>query len=379
MSKLAPQTSAAFHELMDLLKGADANFTEGFRAVGDEISEIEGYRWLTEILSVALDCFVWADAARPQMVSLVGPTRKFGGDNADALYHYSALDPQRSYVLRGRRTDAVYVSITIYGGPDDGRWSNRIVATVNDRDLTFAPDGSFEIELRAMPPGGGTAVDASPGGVHASPGRPVVQLEADAVCVVTRDYHADPFSRRPTEWSIEALEASPAPRLTDAAMAARFRATANFLRELTGLCPLPYDESKWNTVDDPWPVPAVTYGWAAGDASYAMGAFRLEADEALVMEGRSPKCAFWNLCLWNPYLQTYDYRYEPVTINGEQCRLEADGSWRIVIAAKDPGVANWVSTAGHERGRIWFRWFLADELPPRPTTRLVKLNRGQTP
>jgi hypothetical protein len=367
MPKHAPETAAAFHELLDLLQGADANFTEGFRAVGDEISEVEGYRWLTETLSVALDCFLWADTARPEMVSLVGPTRKFGGDNADAVYHYAALDPRRSYVLRGRRTDAVYISVTVYGGPDDGRWSNRIVATVNDRDLTFASDGSFEIELRAM-----TAEGNAPSRVESSPGRRVVQLDAETVCLVTRDYHADPFAGHRTEWSIKAVESAPAPRPTDGETARRFRATTNFLRELTSLCPLPYDDSKWNSVEEPWPVPAVTYGWAAGDASYAMGAFRLAEDEALVLEGRSPKCAFWNLCLWNPFLQTYDYRYEPVTINGEQCRLEADGSWRIVVAAKNPGVANWVSTAGHERGRIWFRWFLAEELPPRPSARIVK-------
>lgn len=363
MPKLAPQTAAAFHEMIDLIKGADANFTEGFRAVGDRVSEIEGYRWLTEVLSVALDCFVWADTARPEMVSLVGPTRKFGGDNADAVYHYAALDPRRGYVLRGRRTDAVYVSVTIYGGPDDGRWSNRIVATANDRTLDIAADGTFELVLRPMPREGEEALP---------PARNTVQLDAETVCLVTRDYHADPFRGRRTEWSIEATAASPPPRLTDEEVARRFRATTNFLRELTGLCPLPYDDSKWNTIDEPWPVPPVTYGWAAGDAAYAMGAFRLAEDEALVIEGRSPACAFWNLCLWNPYLQTYDYRYESVTINGEQVRYEADGSWRIVVAAKDPGVANWVSTAGHERGRIWLRWFLAEAVPERPSTRVVK-------
>ncbi|HEV3227178.1 MAG TPA: DUF1214 domain-containing protein, partial [Acidimicrobiales bacterium] len=90
------------------------------------------------------------------------------------------------------------------------------------------------------------------------------------------------------------------------------------------------------------------------------------------IEGRSPKCAFWNLCLWNQFLQTYDYRYEPVTINGGQCTYEPDGSWRLVVAHEDPGVANWLSTAGHREGRLWFRWFLAESVPQRPTTRVVR-------
>jgi hypothetical protein len=81
---------------------------------------------------------------------------------------------------------------------------------------------------------------------------------------------------------------------------------------------------------------------------------------------------FWNVCLWNPYMQTYDYRYERVTLNGTQVRYEPDGSWRIVVAARDPGMANWVSTADHPRGVIWFRWFLPERVPDRPRTRVAK-------
>ena len=44
-------------------------------------------------------------------------------------------------------------------------------------------------------------------------------------------------------------------------------------------------------------------------------------------------------------------------------RYEADGSWEIWIAPRDPGRPNWVSTAGHHKGRIWFRWFLPERTP----------------
>jgi hypothetical protein len=114
-------------------------------------------------------------------------------------------------------------------------------------------------------------------------------------------------------------------------------------------------------------------GWAAGDASYAMGSYQLDDDQAMVIRGRSPECAFWNLCLWNPFLHTYNYDYERVTINGAQVRYEADGSWVIVISPTDPGHPNWVSTAGHHRGRIWFRWFLPDETPEQPDVEMVSV------
>ncbi len=57
MSARAFETSTAFRELLDLIRDADALFLEGPRAV-DDVSVLEGYRWLTEILSVALECYL---------------------------------------------------------------------------------------------------------------------------------------------------------------------------------------------------------------------------------------------------------------------------------------------------------------------------------
>ena len=83
-----------------------------------------------------------------------------------------------------------------------------------------------------------------------------------------------------------------------------------------------------------------------------MGSFDLADDEQLVIEGRSPECAYWGCMLWNPFMQTFDYRYQRIGINGEQATYEPDGSWRLVVAARDPGHPNWLSTAGHRTRRV---------------------------
>ena len=93
--------------------------------------------------------------------------------------------------------------------------------------------------------------------------------------------------------------------------------------------------------------------------------------KALIIEGRSPECAFWNVCLWNPFLAGFDYRYEQVTLNGSQADVQSNGSWRLVVAPTDPGHPNWLSTAGHRSGVVWFRWFLPESTPPPLTTRVV--------
>lgn len=351
--RLAPETSAVFNELLDELRNLEGRIVQTDNPL-DVLSQLEGYKWVFSILAVGLDAYVWADPARPRFVDIVGPYRKWGGDNADAYYQYAPIDPNRTYRVKGRAGDAVYFSLTVYGGPDDGRYSERIVGTVNDRQVEIAADGTFELVL---------SPDASRS--------PDILLAPDAVCAITRDYLVDPVEGRRVEWHIEA-EDPPATRTdTDADLARRFRATLTWLRDQARIVPIGLGEP--NVIDEPYPVPSQTFGWAAGDAAYAMGSFDLADDEALVIEGRSPECVFWNVCLWNQFLHTYDYAYERVTLNGGQVVYQPDGSWRLVVARTDPGHPNWISTAGHPRGRIWFRWFLPSETPGRPTTTLVKV------
>jgi hypothetical protein len=253
--------------------------------------------------------------------------------------------------------DAVYLSLTVYGGPDDGRYSERIVGSLNSIEAPPDHDGTVEMVLSPEDPGDGT---------------PWIRLEPDAVAVITRDYLADPRSGTRARWHIVATD-PPARRLdTDAELARRFRAALTWLRQQSAMVPMPDGEP--NSIDPPYPVPTTTFGWAAGDAAYAMGRYRLGDDEALVVRGRSPACVFWNLCLWNPFLHTYDYDYERVTINGTEVVPEDDGSWTVVVAPRDPGHPNWVSTAGHHKGWLWFRWFLPDATPAQPSVEVVPVD-----
>jgi hypothetical protein len=354
-----PLTAAAFHELIDELVALEGRLQLADVPL-DEQSALEGYKWIFSILAVGLDAYVWADPLRPRFVDIVGPYRKWGGDNADAFYQYAPIDPTRTYRVTGRRGDAAYLSLTVYGGPSDGRYSERIVGTVNDRSVDIDDDGNFSIVLSPEPHDGAW-----------------IELATDAVCAITRDYLADPTPGRRALWHIETVDPPPTRREDDADLARRFRAAGTWVRDQASIVPVALGTP--NTVDDPYPVPSTTFGWAAGDAAYAMGNYALDEDEALVIEGRSPSCAFWNVCLWNQFLHTYDYAYERVTLNGTQMTFEPDGSWRLVVARRDPGHPNWISTAGHQRGLIWFRWFLPEHTPDRPTTRVEAVDSLRPP
>jgi hypothetical protein len=353
---MGTQTEVVFAELLAELGEQQRRLVGLLSGPGDEQSLLEAHKWILTILQVATDTQVWADPARPRFVEIVGPYKKWGGDNADAFYCYSPVDPTRTYEVEVRRGDAVYLSLTVYGGPDDGHYSDRIVGSLNDRQAPPGPDGVIRMILSPDDPGDGS---------------PWIRLDPDAVAIITRDYLADPVHDARATWSISAENPPTTFREDDAALARRFRAALTWVRDQSAMVPLAMGEP--NSVDPPYPVPTTTFGWAAGDAAYAMGSYLLEDDQALILRGRSPECAFWNLCLWNPFLHTYNYDYERVTINGAQVHYEEGGSWQIVISPTDPGHPNWVSTAGHHKGRLWFRWFLPVETPERPDFEVVTL------
>jgi len=43
-------------------------------------------------------------------------------------------------------------------------------------------------------------------------------------------------------------------------------------------------------------------------------------------------------------MQTLDYRFRRTSLNRAQLHFEPDGSFRVAIACRDPGLPNWLDT-----------------------------------
>jgi hypothetical protein len=114
---------------------------------------------------------------------------------------------------------------------------------------------------------------------------------------------------------------------------------------------------------------------AGGDPSifYVHGYWRLAPDEALVIEIDVPDCEHWNIQTNNWWMESLDYRYLDIHVNKATARTEESGSVTVVIAARDPGFGNWLTTAGHDQGFVLLRWVRADRFPI-PSARVVKLS-----
>ncbi len=83
-----------------------------------------------------------------------------------------------------------------------------------------------------------------------------------------------------------------------------------------------------------------------GTSHTAVGTFEIAPDEALILEVTPPECHFWNIHLGDYWGQSLDYTYRQTSLNGHQAVLDSDGVFRAVVAHRDPGVANWLDTAG---------------------------------
>lgn len=124
MDREKPMASTiAWRALLEQLADLDESSLTGDRALDDEASIVEGYRFLATVLGVAMDSYVFSDRNRPQFLDVNTPLRRgrrWGGDNTDAFYSFTPIDPERLDRVYGRSGDSAYFSITVYNEPSPG-------------------------------------------------------------------------------------------------------------------------------------------------------------------------------------------------------------------------------------------------------------------
>ena len=370
----APKTTEAFDELIALLGEIRDGYVLNEDRFVDDIDVVEGYRYVIEVISGASEFFVEGDPEHPRMASIVNPARKMQGDNPDAIYHFAQIRGDRSYRVFGVRGEESYISFTVHSEAADGGFNGRVLADINDSQFTFAPDGSYEIVFSAEKP-----KDAS---------GDWVQLDPDARMLIVRSYFLREESAQndplvAVRIGIEALgDVPPPPPLDDATLAARLSAGVAFLRQTTvgqGLPtappPAPFMGKEPNTVGEPWSFRNAGVDAAgAVDIFYSMGKWDLGPDDALVMRGSIPPSRFTNVMLWNRHMQTLEYVHRRSSLNSAQIAYEPDGSYTIVVAHRDPGVANWLDTGGHRFGTIFWRYLLPETDPTIATCEVVPVD-----
>jgi hypothetical protein len=345
-------------------------FCELLRKAGDVIARedlgttpfdrAEGLRYLSRLLAAGFSSFVEATGPAHPVFRPLPEMVKMGLDNPDNYYVSASIDPRRDYRIRGTRGTIHYLSFAAQNQNFAAR--DKITGGaghLNDSELALSNDGSFEIIASQ----------------REHPGN-WLRLAPDTKQILVRQTFLERARERPVELAIECVGvAGPPPALDPARVGGQLLGSAMYAigcaqwfadwvvgfrtRAPVNAFHLPSEDDHRRLGGDP-------------NIRLWLGTWRLGPEEALVIEATPPKCPYWNFQLGNIWAESLDSRFQRVHINSGQAAYRGDGSFELVVAHRDPGHPNWISTAGHEHGTMGLRWVLADS-HPEPRTRVVKV------
>ncbi len=352
----APEALAAWQFFQQMLVNATNVVTEDAES---ERELLEGLRVIARVSSLCSQLSVEADTAQPSFFDMSTPNRMIGGPNPDGNYYLAMIRGDRRYRITGTRGTSAYLGFQILAGT--GLTPRRMAAYLSDTGLG---SDEFEIILSDDQP-------AARAGAH------WLQIPADASSLVVREYIGDRAAERLATLHIEALDADPVAPVTQSELADQFTAMAWTLMKLVTL----HRTIKPELLDHPNTLvtaEAADLGSAdtTPDNLYMIGTFRLDPDQALILDIAPPDTRYWNVTLESIWHECLEPRRRHSSVTNRGVQPDADGRVRIAISAQDFGFGHWLDTGGRHRGFIVLRWL---DNPSPPDVSVSVRNRGEQP
>lgn len=339
-----------------------AQFCDELKAAGDIVhaegvpddlaNRAEGYRYLTRLLRAGLESFVESsDPQFPRFYQLANETIKIGNDNPDNIYHNANLDGRLDYRITGNLGTVNYLSFGTKAGSYATTGTMEPTGQLDAKDLLASDTGDFEIIVSST---------EKPGNW--------LSMREDSESLIVRQTFDDRSTETPAHYAIECLNPHTQSQLVPADFAQQLLRSAGFMRGTSSLFKQWMDN--YSSHINQLPSDDQTRCQQAGGDSaihYLQSYWQLAADEALVLHASTiPDCKTWNFQLSNYWMESLDYRYYRISVNKHTAHYNNDGSVTVVIAHNDPGPSfpNWITTTGHDRGGMLWRWVEAQEHPP---------------
>jgi hypothetical protein len=215
---------------------------------------------------------------------------------------------------------------------------------LQSRDVDVAPDGSFVITADSMPADGR---------------RNHLQLPSGTVNILVRDVLSDWAHQLPNELTVRRLDAATAAVPAKSAVAQR---AARDIDASIGAS-VTFIAGVWkNPANQLFPVKRGLADGVKGGV-VAISRFKLAKNEALVITLDPINAKYLGFEVTDPWFRSADYQRRSTSLNNAQATPNADGNFTYVVAAEDPGVTNWVDTAGLHDGILLIRWELLPDAP----------------
>ena len=313
-----------------------------------------GFRHLLVLVGIGVDAGLRAQTSPVLAVkpSGVDNVYKWGMDCPDCIYAGGPLRGGESYRIWGNRGTARYVGLQSMAGMASS-------ANVLLDELDLGPGGEVELFLSAEHHDGNW-----------------LPIAPDATALVVRHFFYDWDTEVASSLSIERIggarkRSADRPAEDPRAVAARqLIALGDFV---VGNLDFFLQFARPETPNTFLPPLDGTAMGAAAENRPVIGSFELGPDEALLVEVAPPEGLYWSFSIGNPWWETIDYANHQSSLNGHQATVDDDGVMRAVIAHHDPGIANWLDTAGHSAGPVILRC-VRTETAPVPFTRVVRFS-----
>lgn len=324
----------------------------------DAFHRAEGVRYLSRLTRAALESLLEnADPRAPELRRTAHETIKMGADNPDNHYLSAPINGEYEYRLRGNRGTVHYLGIGTQEGGYGSTGTLQTSGYLDAADMQISADGSFEVLVS----------------VREQPGNWLRMSPASRMLIVRQTF-LDRATETAADIRIERTDGPHVPSpLTPLAVDRALRSAGMFV----GGCAQLFNQWVAGFLTHPNELPqfdpaVATMAGGIPDCVYYHSYWKLGPGEALVIEVTPPTCDYWNFQLNNHWMESLDYRYHRIAINGHEAVRRADGSVRVIVAHEDPELPNWIETAGHDRGTMCWRWIRAEH-HPQPQTRVVPL------
>lgn len=332
----------AWEEFCDQLKLA-GNVLHGPGTPRDPFQQAEGVRYLTRLIRAGLEAYIeYADPAFPVLRSMVHETVKMGADNPDNFYQNAQISGEYSYQITGRRNSVDYLGFFTRNGNYGTTGGLAPCGKLESKDLVLEGDGSFEIILSKEPRG-----------------RNWLKIDEETSLLIVRQTFFDRSTEVAADLQIKNLDGRSAPGPVSPGLIDEGLKTASmFVAGVSLLFTRWSKDFRKHTNRLPMFDPAASNA-AGGDPGiiYYHSHWKLEEDQMLVIEVQPPECDNWNFQLNNYWMESLDYRYHRISINKGSAVYDKNGWVRVVVAREDPGMDNWLETAGHDEGTMCWRWY----------------------
>ena len=314
---------------------------------GDESERVEGFRALIRKVVYATQLEIEAgDTNHPTFVRLQDPYNQWGGPNPDNVYLRANIDAASTYRVWGKVSNVRQAIFSLHEG-DMQLGEMGVYGECSLNDLA-TQDGALELIISA---------ERRPGNW--------IEMHPKARIFTIRIYQCDwaKDATPPFHIACVGMEGVPRPPLSADALSQALERSALWIEKSTRFWNAytmhAYKSQPINSV-----APASATAGGADNIAYGNCCWELDQDQALLLTCEVPDADYWAFTLHTlGWLESGDFAERQTSLNNVQTFVDEDRLIRIVLAAQDPGVPNWIDCEGRRRGLLVYRWIWARSRP----------------